>query len=137
VNLTYPHRDTKEIRNFPKCRYEQTMEWCIKSLENCVQLKSCTWTRNGSLKSVILSCLSKCQDLDDIAINGQHSGNYEPTDLIQLLHLRKISLIMPSRSVLEILPSWFQATGQSLTSLTLDCKVRRCSIHAFECVIHP
>lgn len=99
------------------------MDWCIKGLENCVQLKSCTWTRDGSLTSAILKSLGKCTELSDIVINGRHSGHYDPRDLIQLLHLRNISLIMPTIPVLEILPCWLQATGQSLTSLTLICKV--------------
>jgi len=98
------------------------MELYAKGLENCVHLKGCTWTRDGALTSDILKSLGRCPELTDVTINGQYSLQYEPMDLIQLLHLSKISLIMPSTSVLEILPRWFQATGRSLTDLALICK---------------
>ncbi|KAH9993333.1 hypothetical protein BJV74DRAFT_374258 [Russula compacta] len=101
------------------------MDWYIKGLENCVRLKVCTWTRDGSLTSAILKSLGGCPELTDITVNGDHSWHYEPMDLVQLLGLCKISLIMPSMSVLGILPSWLQGTGQSLTSLTLVCKEDR------------
>jgi len=112
------------------------MGWFSKGLENCVRLKACTWTRDGSVTSDILRSLAKCPELTDITINGAHSWNYQPVDLVQLLRLNKISLIMPSASVLKILPRWVQATGQSLTSLTLFCKACLYSMHTFDCVIH-
>jgi len=98
------------------------MDWYAKGLENCVQLKACTWTRYGSLTSNILTSLGKCPELTDITINGELSWDYEPMDLVQLLHISNISLIMPSVSVLRILPRWLPATGRSLTSLMLICK---------------
>ncbi|KAF8470403.1 hypothetical protein DFH94DRAFT_208822 [Russula ochroleuca] len=116
-----------EIRDFPK-RYgvsfsdEQSMDIYTKGLENCVHLKACTWTRDGSLTSEILSCLGRCPELTDIAINGGHSRHYQPMELVQLHHLRKISLIMPSIPVLMILSHWLQTIGRSLTSLSLVCK---------------
>lgn len=113
------------------------MGWCIKGLENCVRLKVCTWTRDGSLTSAVLKSLGGCPELTDITVNGDHSWHYEPMDLVQLLGLRKISLIMPSMSVLGILPIWLQGTGQSLISLTLVCKVSLCPMHTFDCVVHP
>ncbi|KAH9000676.1 hypothetical protein EDB86DRAFT_3063837 [Lactarius hatsudake] len=120
------------ITNFPKAQdsfaYEHLGGWFTKGLENCVKLRCCTWTRDCSLTSRILKSLGKCPELTDISINGCHSDLYEPGDLLQLLHLHKISLIRPSRPILEILPSWFQATGKSLTSLTLICKARQSSI---------
>lgn len=130
-----------EIRDFPK-RYgvsfpdEQSMDIYTKGLENCVHLKACTWTRDGSLTSEILRCLGRCPELTDIAINGGHSRHYEPMDLFQLHRLRKISLIMPSIPVLMILPHWFQTIGRSLTSLSLVCKARLCPLHGSYFVIH-
>ncbi|KAI0305113.1 hypothetical protein B0F90DRAFT_1701398 [Multifurca ochricompacta] len=137
ANSTYPLEALKEIRDFPKAHisaqsYGQLMDWCIRGLENCVRLKSCTWTSDGSLTSEILKSLRECPELTDIAINGGDSWQYEPKDLIQLLHLRTISLVMPSMSVLEILPRWLQITGQSLTSLTLICKA---SIHVTDALL--
>ena len=99
---------------------------CAKGLENCVQLKVCIWTRAGSLTSDILKSLGRCPELTDITINGELSSNYMPMDVVQLLRLSKISLIMPSMSVLEILPRWLQAMGRSLTSLALICKACLC-----------
>ncbi|KAI9433061.1 hypothetical protein H4582DRAFT_1991019 [Lactarius indigo] len=114
------------ITDFPKAQdsfaYEHLGGWFTRGLENCVKLRCCTWTRDCSLTSHILKSLGKCSELTDISINGYHSGLYKPGDLLQLLHLHKISLIRPSKPILEILPSWLQATGKSLTSLTLICK---------------
>ncbi|KAH9030089.1 hypothetical protein EDB84DRAFT_1495359 [Lactarius hengduanensis] len=93
------------ITNFPKAQdsfaYEHLGGW-FKRTRECVKLRCCTWTRDCSLTSRILKSLAKY--------------------LLQLLRLHKISLIRPSKPILEILPSWFQATGKSLTSLTLICK---------------
>lgn len=121
----------QEIRDFPKrfgFLHEQptATDLCAKGLENCVQLKVCIWTRAGSLTSDILKSLGRCPELTDITINGEPSSNYTPMDVVQLLRLRKISLIMPSMSVLEILPRWLQAMGRSLTSLALICKACLC-----------
>jgi len=96
---------------------------CNRGLETCVRLKCCTLTRDRSLTSNTLKSLAKCPELTDISINGWHFGLYEPEDLLHLLHLHKISLISPSIHVLEVLPSWIQATGKSLTSLALICEV--------------
>ncbi|KAN0116626.1 hypothetical protein V8E52_005770 [Russula decolorans] len=126
------HVHQLEIRDFPK-RYgvgfldEQSINTFIKGLENCVHLKACIWTRDGSLTSEILTCLARCPDLTDITLNGGYSPHYESMDLVQLLHPRKISLIMPSMSVVRILPHWLRAIGQSLTSLSLICKA--CIFH--------
>ncbi|KAI0258580.1 hypothetical protein BC834DRAFT_926482 [Gloeopeniophorella convolvens] len=116
-----------EVRDFPKAHgsvqsYEQLRDWCTRGLENAVHLRSCTWTRDGSLTSDILRSLSKCPELTEIAINGGHTGHYGPRDLVQLLRLRKISLIMPSIPVLSIIPYWLECMGKSLTNLTLICK---------------
>jgi hypothetical protein len=100
------------------------MDLYAKGLENCVHLRGCTWTREGSLTSDILKSLGRCPELSDVTINGQYSWQYEPMDLVQILRLGKISLIMPSISVLDILPRWLQVTGQSLTNLALICKAR-------------
>jgi hypothetical protein len=113
------------------------MDMYAKGLENCVHLKGCTWTREGSLTSDILKSLGRCPELNDITINGQYSWQYEPMDLVRILRLSKISLIMPSMSVLEILPRWLQVTGRSLTTLALICKARLSLLmHTLECCIH-
>lgn len=116
-----------DIRDFPKRRGvgfpdKQTINTFTKGLQNCVHLKACTWIRDGSLTSEILTCLARCPELTDITLNGGCSPHYGPMDLVHLLRPRKISLIMPSIPVVTILPQWLQAIGQSLTSLSLICK---------------
>ena len=141
LQYIFPYMNTVqlEIRDFPKCYYgvaspdEQSINTFAKGLENCVHLKACTWSRDGSLTSEILACLARCPELTDITLNGGHSHYYEPMDLVQLLRLRKISLIMPSISVIRILPHWLRAIGQSLTSLSLICKARIFRLRAFAC----
>ncbi|SRR6266852_3610307 len=129
-----------EIRDFPR-RYGVgfpdgiSITTVTKGLENCVHLKACTWTRDGSMTSEILTYLARCPELTDITLNGGRSPQYEPMDLVQLLRPRKISLIMPSISVLRILPLWLRAIGQSLTSLSLICKACIFRLRAFNCVI--
>ena len=141
-NIFLLHEYGLEIRDFPK-RYgvsfpdEQSINTFTKGLENCVHLKACTWTRDGSLTSEILTCLARCPELTDITLNGGYSPHYEPMDLVQLLRPRKISLIMPSISVVRILPHWLRAIGQSLTSLSLIFKACIFRQRAFDSVIHP
>jgi hypothetical protein len=113
------------------------MNTVTKGLENCVHLKAFTWTRDGSLTSEILTALARCPELTDITLNGDYSPYYEPTDLVQLHRPRKISLIMPSKFVVGILPHWLRAIGQSLTSLSLICKACIFRLDAFDCVIYP
>ena len=130
-----------EIRDFPK-RYgvgfpdEQSINILTRGLESCVHLQACTWTRDGSLTSEILTCLAKCPELTDVAINGGYSPHYEPADLVQLFRLRKISLIMPCIFVVRILPHWLEAIERSLTSLSLICKARFFCPHPFDYIIH-
>jgi hypothetical protein len=113
------------------------MDIFIKGLENCVHLKACIWSRDGSLTSHILTSLARCPELTDITLNGGSSPFYDPMDLVQLLRPRKISLIMPSISVVGILLHWLRAIGQSLTSLSLICKACIFRLDAFGCVIYP
>ncbi|OBZ76446.1 hypothetical protein A0H81_03102 [Grifola frondosa] len=58
----------------------------------------------------------------ELEINGRHEGHYDPQILSRFTRLRKISLIMPSSSVIDVLPSWTRSTGNSLRNLTLICK---------------
>ena len=135
----HQHETPKVIEDFPKDRdtstYTHLRDLCAKGIENCVQLRCCKWTRDGSLTSRTLKSLGTCPGLTDISINGNHYDFYEPGDLLQLLRLRKISLIGPSVAVLEMLPTWLQATGKSLTSLALIFGARE-SFIVFVCTIN-
>lgn len=117
-----------EIRDFPKGlsmpAYEELLVHCRDGLHNCVNLRRCTWTRDGSVNSWILGALQDCPNLQELEINGNHQGHYDAAILQEFDKLRKISLIMPSGPVLDALPVWIRATGPTLQSLTLICKVR-------------
>lgn len=115
------------IRDFPKAvqslvDHDELMKVCLQGLRNCVNLRSCSWTRDGSLTSAVLEELQRCSNLEELEING-HDKHYDHQLLTRFTHLRKISLIMPSMSVTDILPSWTRLTANSLRNLTLICKV--------------
>lgn len=115
-----------EIRDFPKAfsgEIAGLMDTVIDGLRNCVNLRACTWTRDGSLHSGILSALQSSKELKGLEINGHSDGNYDPRLLMKFTHLNSISIIMPSASVVGQLHSWMQLTGGTLRSLTLICKV--------------
>ncbi|KAJ4490197.1 hypothetical protein J3R30DRAFT_3279097 [Lentinula aciculospora] len=115
-----------ELRDFPKALGgndgNDTLEMVVNGLRNCINLRSCTWTRDGSLNSGILEALQCPRNLQTLEINGHAEGNYDPQLLIQFSGLQKISLIMPSSSVISVLRPWLQRTGTSLKSLTIICK---------------
>lgn len=97
---------------------------CLKGIRNCVNLRSCTWTRDGSLSNGIIVVLQDARHLAELEING-HSGRwfFDARLLSGFRHLRKISLIMPDSEVLSRLPLWTQNTTATLRHLTLICKV--------------
>ncbi|KAF9026810.1 hypothetical protein BDZ89DRAFT_987670 [Hymenopellis radicata] len=114
-----------EIRDFPKGLSSDTDDISnsvIKALGNCINLTACSWTRDGSLNSEILQVLHRLPYLEKLEINGHDQGNYNPRHLSSFTHLKTISIIMPSASVIATFPTWFAVTGHSLTSLTLICK---------------
>lgn len=116
-----------ELRDFPKvlpiAEQERLMDNCVKGLENCINLRSCTWTRHGSLNEPIIKSLQHCPTLQEIEINGHHEKYYDPYLLVALHGLHKISLIMPTRDVVHLLPAWCQNNRNTLRSLSLICKV--------------
>lgn len=113
-----------EMRDFPKALLTGGIdlpEMVVNGLKNCVNLQACTWTRDGSLNSDILEALQR--SLHELEINGNSEGNYEPRILQRFSDLRKVSLIMPSGSVVAALNPWVVSLGSNLRSLTLICKV--------------
>ncbi|KAA1474575.1 hypothetical protein DENSPDRAFT_905907 [Dentipellis sp. KUC8613] len=116
-----------EIRDFPKAfliseKYQTLRENCVRGIQHTTHLQSCTWTRDGSLQNPILEALQDCPELCELEINGHHEDNYNPSTLTNFRNLRKISIIMPSGPVLDLLPHWVGYTGHSLRNLTLICK---------------
>ncbi|KAF8558683.1 hypothetical protein OG21DRAFT_1493889 [Imleria badia] len=123
-----------EIRDFPKALsaqcHSELLQLCTEGVRNCVNLRSCTWTRDGSLHSCVLESLGSCPQLHELEINGNDS-EYNPTLLTQFSRLSKISLIMPSARVLDIFPTWISVTGETLRSLTIICKASTLVTDAF------
>jgi hypothetical protein len=104
--------------------YEELMVLCRDGLKNCTNLRCCTWTRDGSVNCWILKALQECRSLRELELNGNHNGQYDAIILREFDNLEKISLIMPTGPILNVLPLWISATGATLRSLTLICKVR-------------
>ncbi|KAI6041458.1 hypothetical protein EDC04DRAFT_2867106 [Pisolithus marmoratus] len=119
------HVQALEIRDFPKGlsadHHSHLSGLCVRAIRQCTNLRSCTWTKDGSLHSELLGSLCSCQQLQELEING-NSGGYDPLILTQFPNLKKISLIMPSLHVLNVLPMWIKASGTTLRSLRIICK---------------
>jgi hypothetical protein len=115
------------------------VEFVSQGLRNCTNLRSCTWTRDGSLTSDILLALANpfpppngtlsshstsIHALRELEINGHHARFYDPKLLLQFKWLEKISLIMPTVKVIQVLEEWVEVVRDSLRSLNIICKVR-------------
>ena len=100
----------------------ELLKECSRGLTSCVNLRTCTWTRHGSLSSDILMALQQLPHLTDLEVNGKSHIFYSPENLTKFTHLRKISLIMPSGSFIDVLPTWIQSVGHTLEHLTLICQ---------------
>ncbi|KAJ7246099.1 hypothetical protein B0H12DRAFT_1187360 [Mycena haematopus] len=115
-----------EIRDFPKVfkalRRGELEELVLSGLRNCVNLRSCTWTRDGALNSAMLRVLQARDTLSELEINGHSDGHYDAAILEGFAHLQRVSVIMPSADVVGQLPLWMARTGSQLCSLTLICK---------------
>ncbi|RPD61821.1 hypothetical protein L226DRAFT_552408 [Lentinus tigrinus ALCF2SS1-7] len=114
------------IRDFPKALqsedHDQILDACLAGLRNCINLRSCTWTRHGSLTSSVLETLVQCKSLWELEINGENASFYDPAILPQFCHLQKLTLIMPSASVVANLLPWAKNTGSTLRHLSIICK---------------
>ncbi|TBU47149.1 hypothetical protein BD309DRAFT_1057210 [Dichomitus squalens] len=114
------------IRDFPKALqsedHDLILEHCLAGIRNCINLRACTWTRHGSLTSPVLETLVDCARLQELEINGENSGFYDPGILPRFSHLRKLALIMPSAAVIGILSHWTRNTSQTLNHLGVICK---------------
>jgi len=126
--MVFTIRAQPEIRDFPKglgnVNLDELFDSCLRGITNVVNLRSCTWTRDGSLASSILFEILKHRSLRELEINGRHYGNYDPMILPQFTSVRRIKLIMPSPSVVEVLPRWLRSLVNPLQSLSIVCKAR-------------
>lgn len=131
----FSFRWIEELRDFPKnlssTEREDLLQLCIRGISNCINMSSCSWTRDGSLNTLVLRSLQQNTRLQELEINGHHNHYYDPLILVNFVGLRKISLIMPSGEVIRMLPSWLAVTGESLRVLSLVCKVIDLSYKTF------
>ena len=104
--------------------YGRYLHHVLNGLKNCANLRSCAWTRDDSLTSNILEALHQCKDLRELELNGHNIDDYGAQLLLGFTELHRISLIMPSVTLVRQFKPWVSATGATLRSLTLICKVR-------------
>ncbi|KDQ18363.1 hypothetical protein BOTBODRAFT_185011 [Botryobasidium botryosum FD-172 SS1] len=96
---------------------------CIRALKNCVNLRTCTWTRDGTLTTPIIQALHALPHLEEVELNGASQGRYDPESLKGLLRLQRLRLIMPSWDLLHfVLPAWISNIGTNLRVLTIISK---------------
>ncbi|KAJ7349851.1 hypothetical protein DFH08DRAFT_958799 [Mycena albidolilacea] len=107
------YRGGRGIRDFPKVSTSlgggDLEELVLAGLKNCVNLCTCTWTRDGALNSAVLRVLQASDTLAELEINGHSDG---PT--------RASS--RASADVVGRMSTWVARTGPQLRSLTLICK---------------
>ena len=115
------------IRDFPRAllvvERHELLRTCTRGIQNCSNLRACTWTRDGSLSDDILEALSQLPQFCDLEINGHNEWQYSTSSLLQFTRLRKLCLIMPSTRICEVLPQWLRTTGPALQRLTLIDRV--------------
>jgi hypothetical protein len=107
INMVNNPCASAEMRDLPKglsvALHSEMLQMCDRGIRNCIQLRSCAWTRDASLQSTMLESLAGCSQFQELEINGNDSGYYAPVLLIRFSHLSKISLItMPSAHVLPV-----------------------------------
>lgn len=117
-----------DIRDFPKSTLvtdtgSKVMSDVEQGIRNCINLRSCHWTRQGSLTNEIIQALQTCQVLTELEINGSLDWDVNAAALLKFDSLRRISLIMPTAAVVDLLNPWFERTGEHPRSLTMICKV--------------
>jgi len=119
-----------ELREFP--RWEAGSEkqmWfsdiTTKALQQCVNLQTCIFTRDGALNSDVIRALQTgcANSLQELEINGRTSPYFDARLLLGFSKLQRISIIMPDAPLLSMLLEWVQISGHSLKHLSLICKV--------------
>lgn len=104
--------------------FDHFHEDCYRALHNCVNLRSCTWTRDGTFATPIIHALQSLSHLEELEFNGASSGKYDPSSLVQLKNLKKVRIIMPDWDVIAVLPLWMATIGNSLNNLSIISKVK-------------
>ena len=92
-----------------------------------MNLRSCVWTRYGSLNPPIIRALQTCP-IVELEINADPGQNYAPSQLLGFSALESLKLVLPARPVRDILGDWTHATRSTLRSLSIICATRKVSI---------
>ncbi|QRV98926.1 hypothetical protein RhiJN_26945 [Ceratobasidium sp. AG-Ba] len=102
----------------------QLIALASRAITNCVNLLSCSWTRDGSLNTKIIESLANLEKLRALEINGRPGPwtAWVPEDLLQFRQLHSLTLIMPVQAVVEVLPEWAAQNSETLESLVVICK---------------
>lgn len=115
--------DLLAIRDFPRAigagEREALLAVCLRGLQNCANLSSFLWTRDGSLSTPVLDTVHQLSNLTELEINGHSDGFYDPAVLLSFTALRKITLILPGSRVMDLLSTWASRVAITLRHLTL------------------
>jgi hypothetical protein len=117
-----------DVRDYPRSAYsvesDMLLPTTLIALGNCINMRRFIWTRDGALNDQIIHTLiQKCPRLRYIEINGHTTVNYDPRLLVGLANLNGISVIMPTKEMVDVLPKWIKNTAETLASLSLLCRV--------------
>ncbi|KAG8695855.1 hypothetical protein FRC08_007522 [Ceratobasidium sp. 394] len=102
----------------------QLIALACRAISHCVNLLSCSWTRDGSLYTKIIESLAELKKLQSLEINGRPGPwtAWVPDDLFRFRHLQSLTLIMPVQAVMDVLPAWTEQNSETLESLVIICK---------------
>ncbi|CAE6337736.1 unnamed protein product [Rhizoctonia solani] len=122
------HVKVLELRDFPTHlsfdERHRIVNLATRAITNCVNLTNCSWTRDGSLSTKMIRELATLNSLRELEINAKPGafGAWVPEDLLEFRELQSLTLIMPARSVVELLPVWCARNENTLKSLVIICK---------------
>ncbi|GAA5931717.1 uncharacterized protein JCM15063_001549 [Sporobolomyces koalae] len=112
-----------EVRVYPlsnSVKQRRAMEeLAIRMLRNCSNVEELVWTRKGSLTDDVFETIVTLPRLRSFELNAHTNlspGSWSASHLVNLPRLRSLSLILPDRNVVDILPS-FLARQRELAHL--------------------
>ena len=113
--------DRKEIRKFDPIEFPPNIDtFCTisvpQAIQNCVNLRSCTWTHH-SFNTPIMLALQGCR-LIHLEIAGG-PGVYDHCQLLAFSNLASLKLSRPVLPTSNLLRPWTYATKYSLRSLSI------------------
>ncbi|KAH7337636.1 hypothetical protein B0J17DRAFT_663691 [Rhizoctonia solani] len=122
------HVKALELRDFPNLlnfdERHRILALATQAISNCVNLRSCSWTRDKTLSTSVLQELAGLKSLRELEINAKPGafGAWVAEDLLSFRGLQSLTLIMPARPVVELLPKWSAKNKDTLQSLVIICK---------------